>query len=187
MTGATPTKRTGLFARFRKDRGGATAVEFSLVAVPFLIMLFAVLETALVFFVGQFFETAVSDASRLILTGQAQSSKFTENDFRTAICNRVSTTTGGTTKSMFFDCSKIILNVSVASTFTKPAAVKYTSGKLDTTGYGFSMGTGGQIVVVQAIYEWPILLDFMGFTLETNKGSGKHLLVATAAFQNEPF
>ena len=41
-------------------------VEFGLVAVPFLGLTFAILETALVFFAGQTLETAVADSARLI-------------------------------------------------------------------------------------------------------------------------
>ena len=39
--------------RFARHQDGTAAVEFALVAVPFLALLFAILETALVFFTGQ--------------------------------------------------------------------------------------------------------------------------------------
>ena len=54
------------------DRRGAAAVEFALVAPPFLALLFAILELALVFFASQALETVTQDSSRLIMTGQAQ-------------------------------------------------------------------------------------------------------------------
>ena len=74
--------------RFRKLRAfarredGAAAVEFAIVVAPFLAMLFAILETALVFFAGQTLETAVSDSARLILTGQAQTPGFSQGRSR---------------------------------------------------------------------------------------------------------
>jgi Flp pilus assembly protein TadG len=58
--------------RFARHQDGAAAVEFALIAVSFLALLFAILETALVFFAGQTLESAASDAGRLIMTGQAQ-------------------------------------------------------------------------------------------------------------------
>ena len=61
---------------FAKREDGAAAVEFAIVVAPFLALLFAILETALVFFAGQTLETAVSDSARLILTGQAQTASF---------------------------------------------------------------------------------------------------------------
>ena len=60
------------FARYLKDSSGATAVEFAIVSVPFLGLLFAIFETALVFFTAQSVEAATSEAARRIMTGQAQ-------------------------------------------------------------------------------------------------------------------
>jgi Flp pilus assembly protein TadG len=58
-----------LARRFVRQQDGSVAVEFSLVAIPFLGLTFAILETALVFFAGQTLETAVTDSARLIMTG----------------------------------------------------------------------------------------------------------------------
>ena len=58
--------------RFIRQQDGATTVEFAMVAAPFLAMMFAIIETAIVFFAGQTLETAGADSARLIMTGQAQ-------------------------------------------------------------------------------------------------------------------
>ena len=52
-----------LLLRFGKRDEGAAAVEFAIVAAPFIAMLFAILETALVFFAGQTLETAAADSA----------------------------------------------------------------------------------------------------------------------------
>ena len=49
-----------------------------------------------------------------------------------------------------------------------------------------SPGNGGDIVVVRAYYEWPVFVRLLGNDLST-LSNGTHLLVATAAFRNEPF
>ncbi len=56
--------RLRLFARFRRSEDGATAVEFALISVPFLALLVAILETALLFWTSQVLEEAVSETSR---------------------------------------------------------------------------------------------------------------------------
>ena len=66
--------------RFRRNRRGSAAVEFALVAPLFFCMLFAILETAIVFFAGQVLENATQETARLVLTRQAQTTKMTEND-----------------------------------------------------------------------------------------------------------
>src|SRR5262249_2651675 len=78
-----------LARRFVRQEDGSAAIEFSLVAVPFLGLTFAILETALVFFAGQTLETAVTDSARLIMTGQAQDKAWTKDDFKGEVCGRI--------------------------------------------------------------------------------------------------
>src|SRR5205823_6460467 len=62
--------------RFARRQDGGSAVEFGLIAAPFLALTFAIMETAVIFFSGQALETAVADSARLIMTGQAQTQGF---------------------------------------------------------------------------------------------------------------
>jgi Flp pilus assembly protein TadG len=66
-----------------RRQDGSAAVAFSLIALPFLALMFAIIETALVFFAGQTLEAAVSSAGRLVMTGQAQNAGYTASDFNT--------------------------------------------------------------------------------------------------------
>jgi Flp pilus assembly protein TadG len=168
----------GLFGRLRRDRKGATAVEFALLALPFFALSGAILEVGLAFFAGQTLETAVERASRLIRTGQAQQSNFNANNFKTTICNDVST---------FLDCSKLQIDVRTAATFDSiDLSSPLKNGQIDTSKFGFKPGGAGEIVVVRAFYEWPSFFNLLGFSLSETK-SGAHLLSATDAFKNEPF
>jgi Flp pilus assembly protein TadG len=62
---------------------GATAVEFALVAAPFLALLMALFQTALVFFAGRVLDETTEEASRYIMTGQAQTAGMTQSGFAT--------------------------------------------------------------------------------------------------------
>src|SRR2546423_406619 len=75
--------------RLLRQQDGAVAVEFGLVAAPFLALVFAIMETAIVFFSGQALETAVADSARLIMTGQAQSQGLTQATFKTEVCKKI--------------------------------------------------------------------------------------------------
>ena len=55
--------------RFARAEEAAVAVEFALVAAPFLALIFAIMETALVFFAGQNLEAAATGAGRLDVLG----------------------------------------------------------------------------------------------------------------------
>ena len=91
---------------FARHQDGAAAVEFALVAVPFLALLFAILETALVFFAGQTLETAASDSARMIMTGQG--ANWSVSDFQTQLCG---TTQNPTSINALFNCQKIAISV----------------------------------------------------------------------------
>src|SRR3981189_691793 len=76
-----------ILRRFRRNRRGSAAVEFALVAPVFFALLFAIIETALVFFAGQVLETGVQDTDRLISTSQTPA---LATDFNQKLCDRVS-------------------------------------------------------------------------------------------------
>src|ERR1700742_1616910 len=75
--------------RIVREQDGATTVEFALLMAPFLALIFAILETAIIFFAGQTLETANADSARLIMTGQAQSQGFSQAQFKNAVCARI--------------------------------------------------------------------------------------------------
>jgi len=168
-----------LARRFVRQQDGVAAVEFAFVAVPFLALTFAILETALVFFAGQTLETAVTDAGRLIMTGQAQTNGWTKDDFKTQVCNRI---------FGLFDCvNGVYVDV---QTYTSFAAVNQTppvnNGVFDQSKMNFSPGAPGDIEVVTLYYQWPIYFSPFGIDL-ANLSNNKRLLIATAVFCNEPF
>ena len=78
-----------LVRRFIKQDAAGTTIEFALLAAPFLAGLFAILQTALVFFAGQTLETAAATSARLIFTGQAQTHGWTAAQFKSQVCNQI--------------------------------------------------------------------------------------------------
>ncbi|MGJ3263346.1 MAG: TadE/TadG family type IV pilus assembly protein [Salinarimonas sp.] len=179
--------RLSFVKRFRRDEEGVTAIEFAFVAVPFFALLFAILEAALVFWTQQVLETAVSDASRRLYTGQFQSANTAVTDpaqlqtaFKQEICARV---------VALFDCEGT-LRVDVRR-FGSFGDVTFGSmlddeGALDDDAFGFQNTGAGEIVVVRAAIDYPVfttILDGSG----ANLPDGRRLIMASAAFRNEPF
>jgi Flp pilus assembly protein TadG len=172
-------KRTRIGRRFVKQQDGAAAVEFALVATPFLALTFAIIESAMVFFAGQSLEAATASASRLILTGQAQTGGYSAADFKTQVCNRVAS---------LFDCSGgVYVDVKTYTNFSSmSSASPVTNGKLDTSNMTYTPGGPGCIVKVAIYYQWPIYVSLLGNNLSTLDGN-KRLLVATSVFRTEPY
>ena len=169
---------SSLARRFVRQQDGSAAVEFSLVAIPFLGLTFAILETALVFFAGQTLETAVTDSARLIMTGQAQDKSWTKEDFKAEVCSRI---------YGLFDCNGIYVDVKTYDNFASISNdLPLTDGTIDESKLNYSPGNPGQIEVVTLYYQWPITVSLLGNNL-ANINNNKRLLVATAVFCNEPF
>jgi Flp pilus assembly protein TadG len=159
-------------ASFVKDRRGATAVEFALVAAPFIGLLAALIQTFLVFFAQQLLESVVQQSSRQILTGQVQSQQMTAAQFQTVVCNQV---------AILFNCSGLMVDVQVASSWssatTSAPTLTYNAQGQVTNTWQFVPGNAGDIVVVRVMYLWPIFMF---------SSQGSQMIMATAAFQNEP-
>jgi Flp pilus assembly protein TadG len=165
---------------FAGDNSGATAVEFGLVAAPFLALIIALIQTFLVFFAQASLESVVQQSSRLILTGQVQSQKMQKDDFKQAVCKQA---------VILFSCGGLMVDVQVANTWSSantsaPTLTFDTRGQV-TNGWQFNAGAAGDIVVVRVMYQWPVFLGPLGFNL-SNLSTGNRLIMASAAFQNEP-
>lgn len=165
--------------RFVRKDDGAAAVEFAMVAAPFLALIFAILETAIVFFAGQVLETATADSARLIMTGQAQKGNFSQTKFKEEVCARV---------LGLFDCTGgIKVDVRTYSSFASVNSSKPIDANGNVTFTpAYDPGKAGEIVVVRLLYEWPVYVSLLGLNL-ADLGNSKRLLMATAAFRNEPF
>lgn len=181
--GAKPP-RGGVFRRLHRAREGSVIVEFSMVAIPFFGLSFATLETALFFFSQQVLETATADAARLVLTGQAQASGFQNaDDMRREICSRV--------PGPFDCCGRIQVDVrNLGGDFggksMPPSPIKPGTRTFDTSSFGYQPSGPGDIVVVRAAMEYPIHMSYLA-SIETALAGGKRLVMASAAFRNEPF
>jgi Flp pilus assembly protein TadG len=173
---------SGLLRRarsFLRRRDGFSALEFGLIAVPFLLLVFGTIEVALIFWAGYELENATAATARLIRTGQAQNSGWTSTQLTAQLCSRV---------VILANCETTVrLNVQTFSTFagiTAPSPLD-ANGAVKTT-FNYSLGVSGSIVLVTAYYEWTLANPLTKATF-ANLGDGNYLLQASAAFRNEPY
>jgi Flp pilus assembly protein TadG len=166
--------------RLVRHQEGAAAVEFGLVAAPFLALVFAIIETAVVFFAGQALETAAADSARLIMTGQAQMQGFDQAKFKQEVCARI--------YGMFNCDGSFYVDVKKHTSFASIGTAKPidANGNLQTGDFGYQPGGPGDIVVVRLMYQWPVYVSLLGLNLSDMSG-GKRLLLSTLAFRNEPY
>jgi Flp pilus assembly pilin Flp len=78
-----------VWRRFRRNGRGSAAVELALVAPVFFALLFAIIETGVMFFASQQLETITQESARMILTGQAQTASYTQAQFQNYVCSQI--------------------------------------------------------------------------------------------------
>ena len=180
-THAVPITKRRCWRAFIADQKGATAVEFALVATPFIALLVALIQTFLVFFAQQLLETAVNQSSRAILTGQAQAQSMNQTQFAAAVCSNL---------VILFNCNNLMIDVQVAGSWSSantglPTLTFDSNGNVTNT-WQFNPGNQGDIVVVRVMYQWPVFLGPLGFNL-ANLSNGNRLIMASTAFMNEAY
>ena len=178
---AAPTASArNLLRRFGRNRKGSAAVEFALVAPVFIGLLFAIVETAIMFFGSQILETVTQESARQIMTGQAQAANYTAATFLTkVVCPQI---------PAVLSCANIGVDVesdpNSFANITIPNPV--TSGAFDSTKLNFNMGGSCSNVTVTLYYQWQMVVTGLGYNI-SNLNGNKRLLSATAAFRNEPY
>jgi Flp pilus assembly protein TadG len=188
-TPASTVSFATLLRRFRRNRKGDAIVQFALVAPMFFGLLFAIIETALMFLATQVLETVVQDSARAVFTGQAQtggvqacqvggqSTACTQTSFKNYVCSRI---------PALFDCGGIYVDVQSYNSFSAITINSQISGGAFVNNMQYNPGGPGDIVVVRVFYQWPLFVTGLGYNIANLSGS-QRLLVATAAFQNEPY
>ena len=146
-----------------------------MLAAPVIWLLFAITEVGLVNFANFSLENGVTEAARLIRTGQAQQQGFDAGKFHAEMCKHI----------IVLQCSKVQVDVRKFANF---AGSQLTGANADgTVNTSFDPGVGGDVVVVRAFYDWSVMAKLPRGVSLANMGNGDRMLVATAAFRNEPF
>jgi Flp pilus assembly protein TadG len=165
---------------FAAATDAATTVEFALIALPLLGVTLAALQLSWIFFAGQMLQSAATNASREIMTGQAQQTGMTASQFAQLVCSNASSS---------FDCSQMMVDVESAGSFsavnTAAPTITYDSNGKPTNQWSWSPGTPGQVVIVKVMYDMPVFgPSVLGLS---DQPDGGHLLLAVSVFKNEPF
>ncbi len=169
--------------RFGAAQGGASAVEFALIAPLFLALTFSIVEAGYFYFVESAVEAANSKAARLIRTGQAQTAALSREAFFGEICDVV---------DIFGDCgTQLTVDVSRFANFGALAAdiaapVCRDADPDDVDALPFDGGGARDIVRVRVCYLHKSFNPGLGLNLErTNAGALR--MISTSIFRNEPY
>lgn len=183
-------------ARFLRAKGGATAVEFGLLGLPFLALVCASLEAGIVYWEQEILQQAVVEAGRQIYTGRFQTANVGTTsaatlitNFRTALC----TQPNGAARLTLFTCANVRVSITQAPSFSgaavvAPVAVNPSTGISDWNAafQSYTCAGSSAIMVVQAAVDVPVFFPLLGATAPSLPNR-RRVLQAATVFKVEPY
>ncbi|RWQ46843.1 TadE/TadG family type IV pilus assembly protein [Mesorhizobium sp.] len=178
--------RSSFSARFLGDRRGSTALEFAMLAVPFALLVFAILESLISFAGQEVMANITDDVARQLRTGQIRQANVTKATLKTMICSRLEIMVAK-------DCPGLEVDLRAYPSFAAAAqaGLKIKDGEIELTGttpatFTVSPGLAESINMLRVFYKWPVMTDFMARSM-ANLKDGNTLHFASMTWKNEPF
>lgn len=166
--------------RWKKKEDGTTAIEFALLAFPFMLTTICILELSIYFATGVLLEGAVQDSARLVRTGQLQQSTGDPlQEFLDELCDRA---------WPLMNCDNFEYQLDRLDSFAAASApVVDTDGRMQPPDqFDIAEVTAGCIALVRVTYPYQFLTPFFG-TAWSNYPGNTRLLMSTIVFRVEPF
>ncbi|CDN50521.1 Flp pilus assembly protein TadG [Neorhizobium galegae bv. orientalis] len=192
--------RRGAWRRIIRSKDGAAAIEFALLAIPYFLIVFAIVETFIAYTGEQLVANAVDTMARKLRTGNItyglnRGTDKNQTEFRRAFCAEI---------SILITCSdaeittpdKLLLDVrSFASFALIPKTIPRSGGdfgELDTSSFAYAPGPAKSINMLRAYYRWDVVTDlirpYITNVRPANGGRPSYfLIVETSAFRAEDY
>lgn len=194
--------RFRLWRKLGRSRDGAAAIEFAILAVPYFLIIFAIIETFVAFAAEQLVTNAVNTLGRQLRTGQITyqlNRAETDMDmtkFRRAFCAEVdimiqcSESEISTPNKLYIDARTFTSFSAIPKTIPRVSTAAFSD--IDPSSFKFTPGGPSSINMLRAYYRWQVITDLVRpyiTTIRPADGSmpSDFLIVATTAFQNENY
>lgn len=171
MADQSRQNRSSLLRRFARAQRGAAAVEFAIVAIPFLMLVFAIIELGLVFLVSMTLENALVVVDRRIRTGE-----FTGDQqlFQTEVCQQMSWLEAACPSAISLDV-RTVLDVAKAGDLAPPLPGQSC----------WRPGGENSIVLVRGYYKWPVITPLLQDAVDSS--GGDRVISFAHLFTSEPY
>lgn len=185
VTGSEPKapkrKRAGLVQRFISNKRGSVAIEFAILAIPFTMLTFAVIETSVSFGAQQIMANSTDNIARAIRTGQLRAADVSPSSIKNAICQDLSLLVRPGCPNLFVDL-KVYPNFPAV-----PTQIPFNgSGDLVTSGFSIAAGGPLEIHSLRVFYKWPVITDLLSAYI-SNQSDNTILMFSMMTWRNEPF
>jgi Flp pilus assembly protein TadG len=172
--------------RLWNDRRGVTAVEFALVALPFLTLIFGIAEAGLDAFASNALDLTTEKAARVLMTGSDPTIATAQAFLNQNVCPQL---------PFFMSCSRVTIQLRTVGSTPSPTFYTVSSGAggsipalpPGTTGK-WCPGAPGDIELLEFAYAMPVITQgLLGHTVVLGDGTTARPLESRATYMNEPF
>lgn len=162
-----------------RKKDGATAIEFALLAIPYVFLTVGIIELSIAYATAALLEGATNSAARMIRTGQLQESGSADPaaDFRAALCSYA---------SVLINCEDVQIEVVRMDSYFNyhDYDVSYDDqGRMVER--GFDPGGVNDKVLVRAAYQYHMMTPFIGPLLAGTDNTLQ--FISTIVLQAEPY
>lgn len=186
---ARGARRFSFLSRFARDRRGSTAIEFAALAIPFSLLVFAILESCISFAGQELLTNATDDLARQLRTGRLPQAEVTVARLKEEICPKLEIIVSK-------DCPDLFVDLRTPGSFAEAATYSYkiSNDKVvlmkgtqqDPKQFVAEAGPETSINMLRVFYKWPVITDFLREAMQSFS-DGKTLHFATTTWVNEPF
>jgi Flp pilus assembly protein TadG len=179
----TQLPRGSAWRGLRSDRTAGAALEFAVVALPFITFLVFLLEIGYDFFAQVALDYGVQTAARQIQVGNAQGANTVALFKTDYLCPAL---------SGLLPCSSVTVNVTpITSDYYSSVSATLpvnSSGTFSTSAFTYCPGSPNQLMLVQAYYLSPSLVAAVVPSMAASTAGGlERVTVSSMAFINENF
>jgi Flp pilus assembly protein TadG len=166
----------GKIRKWVKKEDGTTAIEFSMLLMPYLLICFGIIELSLMFTSASILEGATHSAARMIRTGQLQQSGGDpETMFRQGLCDAA---------VILIQCNDMVIEVQPLDSYADYSGPTYDADGNMVSG-GFDAGGSNDKVLIRVAYRYSMVTPIVGDLL--NGADGSTLFMSTIVLQSEPY
>ncbi|WP_025090659.1 TadE/TadG family type IV pilus assembly protein [Brucella intermedia] len=173
--------------RFPRAQNGVAAVEFVLLIVPFLLIVFATIEIGVSFAARQVIANATETVARKLQTSgriggiEIKDAPVSVDALRNELCQQMQFMVAS-------GCPNLSFNLGTYEGFGQVPTdtILDEEGKLTRTGITGTSGTS-TINQLNVVYAWPVLTNILYLMQSPHAAGGTMPLFATLTWQNEPF
>lgn len=199
VSSASPASRR-LGRGLWRSQDGAAAIEFAILAIPYFMIVFAIIETFVAYTAEQLVSSATETLSRQLRTGQitaglGRSTDKTKEQFRQLFCDEVSIMIKcsadeiKTPKLLYLDVRSFSTFANIPTTIPRQSNNPYAD--IDPTSFAYSPGGPKSINMMRAYYRWQIITDLIRPYITNIRPNGSmptdFLIVGTSAWQSEDY